>query len=133
MALRLTLKPDERVIINGCVLKNGPKRHVIEIENRADILRGEDMLSAETAITPVRRLAYHIQIALVSVSHRPQYEGSIAEGLAQLTKALPRFAAAIAEAETHVQAADYYGAYRALKPLIAHEDMIFAQLRQESA
>ena len=133
MSLRLTLKPNERVIINGCVLKNGPRRHLIEVENRADILRGEDMLSAETAETPVRRLAYHIQIALVSRSHRAEYDLLITEGMAQLIQALPRFAAEIAEAEAQLQAKDYYNAFRALKPLIAHEDLIFAQLRQESA
>lgn len=130
MPLRLTLKPNERFIVNGCVIKNGPRRHVIEVENRADVLREDDMLHAETATTPVRRVAYHIQIALVSATHRNEYDPLILRALEDLANALPRFAQAIASCEEQVQSQNYYGAYRALAPLIAHEDLLFAHVKK---
>lgn len=131
MPLRLTLRPHERIIVNGCVLKNGPRRHVLEVENRADVLRGDDMLEDATAQTPARRLAYHIQICLVSPQHRSDFTPRILDGLEQLAAALPRFARNIAEAETQLRIADYYAAFRALAEVIAHEDLLFAHVRSD--
>lgn len=130
MPLRLTLRPDERFIVNGCVIKNGPRRHVIEIENRADVLRGNDMLEAETATTPVRRLAYHIQIALVSTNHRAEYDPQILRDLRDLSLVLPRFSQQITACEAHVRAHSYYEAYRALAPIMAHEDLLFQHVKR---
>lgn len=126
MPLRLTLRPNERIIVNGCILKNGPRRHVLEVENRADVLRGDDMLEDATAQTPARRIAYHIQICLVSTQHRVEFTPRILADLDKLAGALPRFAPQIAEAEARVQAADFYAAFRALSDVIAHEDRLFA-------
>lgn len=128
MPLRLTLRPHERIIVNGCILKNGPRRHVLEVENRADVLRGDDMLDDASAQTPARRAAYHIQIALVSPPHRAEFTPRILQALAELALALPRFAPQLAEAEARLQAGDYYAAFRALGDLIAHEDRLFSQL-----
>lgn len=132
MGLRLTLKPHERVIVNGCILRNGARRQVLDVENRADILRGDDMLSAETAQTPVRRIAYQLQIALVSQQHRAEYMDLIRSGLASLKEALPRFCAQISDAQDFATAGNHYAAYRALVPVIAHEDLLFAHIEKAS-
>lgn len=128
MALRLTLKPNERIIVNGCILRNGPRRHVLEVENRADVLRGEEMLDAETARTPARRLAYHIQIALVSAAHREDFLPRIQSGLTELTKALPRFATTLTQVDVLVAQGSYYAAFRTLSEVITYEDRLFAQI-----
>lgn len=133
MPLRLTLRPHERIIVNGCILKNGPRRHVLEVENRADVLRGDDMLEDATAQTPVRRMAYHIQICLVSAQHRAEFTPRILQALDELAKALPRFAQQFGEAEARLHAADYYAAYRALTEVIAHEDLLFTQVLSEAS
>ncbi|WP_158617269.1 flagellar biosynthesis repressor FlbT [Falsigemmobacter faecalis] len=133
MPLHLSLRPGERIIINGCVLKNGPRRQTLEIENRADVLRGEEMLEEATARTPARRIAYQIQIALVSHAHRADLLPQITEGLEALARALPRFAAPIAEAETCLQAQNFYGAFRALSAVIRHEDTLFARFSPEQS
>lgn len=131
MPLHLSLRPGERIIINGCVLKNGPRRQTLEIENRADVLRGDEMLEEATARTPARRTAYQIQIALVSQSHRGDLLRQISDGLDALAQALPRFSAAIREAETCLQTHNFYGAFRALAPVIRHEDTLFARFSPE--
>ncbi len=132
MGLRLTLKPYERVIVNGCILRNGARRQVLDVENRADILRGDDMLTAVTAQTPARRIAYQLQIALVSQQHRAEYMALILSGLAALKIALPRFAEQIADAADFATAGNHYAAYRALVPVIAHEDLLFAHIEKAS-
>lgn len=133
MPLRLTLKPNERLILNGCVLRNGPRRLDIEIENRADVLRGAEMLDAQSAQTPVRRLAYQIQIALVSEEHRSAYSAQICADIKALRIALPRFETVWPEIEGHVRDAEFYRAFRALAPIIAHEDALFGAQRTTAA
>lgn len=128
MPLRITLKPDERIIVNGCILKNGPRRHVLEIENRADVLRGDEMLDAASATTPTRRIAYHVQIALVSVQHREQYVPGIETDLDALSVALPRYSRDIQTAKALVGEGNFYAAFRALSEVMAHEDKLFSML-----
>ena len=131
MPLRLKLKPNERFIVTGCVLRNGPRRHELEVENRADVLRGDDMLDSESATTPARRLAYDIQIALVSKQHRDAYRLKIQAGLDALILALPRFTETLRHTEELLAAEDYYAAFRSLSAVIAHEDHIFSLLKDD--
>lgn len=128
MPLRLTLKPHERIIVNGCILRNGPRRHVLEVENRADVLRGDEMLEAETAQTPARRLAYHIQIALVSQAHRPEFVARVLADIPALALALPRFDQKLSDIKIMVSEGQFYTAFRALTEVIAYEDHLFAHL-----
>ena len=131
MGLRLTLKPEERVIVNGCILRNGPRRHVLEVENRADVLRGDEMLDAETATTPARRIAYQIQIALVSPPHRETLLPQIEAGLLALAGALPSFSRAISDAKSALAESAYYAAFRALTPVFPHEDRLLSRAAEE--
>ena len=133
MPLRLSLKPHERLIINGCVIRNGPRRQILEIENRADVLRGNEMMDDSTAQTPARRTAYQIQIALVSKPHRADYLPLIRKGLEDLARALPRFAPHITDAEARLDEGDFFAAFRALGEVIAHEDRLFAHIEGKTA
>ena len=54
MALKLTLKPGEKIAINGAVVVNGDRRTEFIVENRASILRESDIMRAEEATTPAR-------------------------------------------------------------------------------
>jgi flagellar protein FlbT len=56
MALRLTLKPGERIAVNGAVLVNGDRRASLLIENQARILREKDIMRPEEADTPAKRV-----------------------------------------------------------------------------
>ncbi len=56
MALKLTLKPGEKIAINGAVVVNGDRRTEFIVENKASILRESDIMRAEEATTPARRV-----------------------------------------------------------------------------
>ena len=53
MALKVELKPGERVIIGDCVVTNSDQRTRLLIEGETPILREKDILTSETANTPV--------------------------------------------------------------------------------
>ena len=62
MPLRLSLKPNERAIIGGAVIKNGPKASSFTIENQTILLREKDILTEESANTPAKRIYLIVQL-----------------------------------------------------------------------
>ena len=56
MALKLSLKPGEKFVLNGAVVQNGDRRGVLILQNRASVLREKDIMQAEDVTTPAREL-----------------------------------------------------------------------------
>ncbi len=127
MGLKLTLKPNERLIVNGCVIRNSDRRQVITIETRADVVRGDDLLDEGDAASPVRLVYFLIQTALVQADTREKLVPVIQSRLVDLTTI---FSAdklgGVFEAATHVAATDFYKAMTALRPLMRHEEAVLA-------
>ena len=66
MALKITLKPQEKMILGGAVITNGNHAGCqLIIENRVPILREKDILSENYADTPCRRLYFIIQLMYI--------------------------------------------------------------------
>lgn len=125
MGLRIKLSPGERLIVNGCIIRNGNRRTEIEIENRADVLRGSEMLDEQGARTPVRRLCYLIQIALVSPAHREELLPDLLERIDQIVAVMERsHGSELAQIRSLVTHGEFYAASRRLQPVIQHEDML---------
>lgn len=129
MALKLTLKPDERIIVNGCAMRNSSRRHVLTIESKADVIRGQDLLDAEAVATPVKRVYFLIQTALTRTDLREDLLTPIQKQLAVLATVFAGDNGAhIFEAAHFVSIGDFYKALRALRPVMKREDEIFAAL-----
>ena len=62
MPLRVELKPFERIIIGQSVITNSDTRTSFLIDGEAPILREKDILTAETANTPVKRIYLCVQM-----------------------------------------------------------------------
>lgn len=122
MALRLTLKPNEKIVINGCVIRNADRRQLLTIENHADIVRGVDLLDETEAGSPVKTVYYFIQSALLKPDIRDDLVPVIQKDLAALVPIFhEEIGGHIFEAANHVSCGDYYKAMRALRPLIKYE------------
>ena len=65
MGLKISLKPDERIIISGAVLKNGSARSDFVIENNLPILREKNIMSLTEANSPCKRIYFAIQLMYV--------------------------------------------------------------------
>jgi len=134
MGLKLKLRPDERLIVNGCIMRNGKRRAELIIENYTDVLRGTEMLDEATANTPVRRLCYNIQIALVSSSHRKTLIPEILAQLDRIEEIMRRTHGEVLKTvRNRIIAQDFYTAYRKLLPVIEQEKILLdiAASRQE--
>ena len=62
MALKISLRPHEKIVIAGAVITNGEKRCELVIENQVPILREKDMMREDEADTPCRRIYFVVQL-----------------------------------------------------------------------
>ena len=65
MSLKVELKPGEKLLIGNCVVTNGDQRAWLFIDGKAPILREKDILRAETANTPARRIYLAVQLMYI--------------------------------------------------------------------
>lgn len=122
MPLRLTLKPEERIIINGCIIRNAARRQTLTIENQADVVRGHDLLKEQEVTTPVTRVYFLIQTVLVAVELRDKLNPQIQKNLAELVTVFGvDYTDNILNAANFISTGNYYKALRALSGLMEHE------------
>lgn len=122
MPLKLTLKPNERFIVNGCAMRNTNRKHAILIEEQADVVRGKDLLDADAAGTLVTKVYFMIQTALTRADLREKLVPMIQRNLAELATVFgPPTVAHVFAAANYVSLADYYKALRELRPVVKYE------------
>lgn len=128
MALKLTLRPGERIVVNGCAMRNSGRRHVLTVESQADVIRGHDLLDPEGIVTPVRRVYFLIQTALTRADLRDDLLTPIQKQLAVLATVFGGSnVGQIFEAATFVSIGDFYKALSALRPVMRAEEEIMAR------
>ena len=71
MALKVELKPHEKIIVGSCVITNTDQRAKFLIAGeRLPVLREKDILTPETADTPAKLI--YLAVQLMYISHDPQ-------------------------------------------------------------
>jgi flagellar biosynthesis repressor protein FlbT len=76
MALRITLRDGEKMILNGAVVR-AVGRTQLCLENGAAILRGRDVMKPEEADTPAKRLYFACMMAYIDPDHIDRYREDI--------------------------------------------------------
>src|SRR3954466_8955469 len=121
MALKVELKPHERIIIGACVITNTEQRTKLLIEgDRIPILREKDILTPATADTPARLIYLAVQLMYLSPdpqAHHPTYFSLMRDML----QAAPSSWPFIEGINNHILNGDLYLALKEAKKLIAHE------------
>ena len=79
MPLKLTLKPRERFVLNGGVLVNGDRRSDLIVENQVSLLRERDVLKADEADTPMKRIYFTIMMMYLDGGLEGEYYGQFAD------------------------------------------------------
>jgi len=123
MPLKLVLKPHERIAVNGAVLRNGDRRAALLVENPARLLREGDIMQAEEANTPAKRIYFPLMMMYLDPSCRKKMHADFAERLSDFLGAVTDAAAqqrclAIA---AHVANENYYKALGECRQLMAFE------------
>jgi flagellar biosynthesis repressor protein FlbT len=129
MALRLTLKPRERVILGGAVLRNGGSRVDLLIENRIPVLRGGDIMSPGAVRTPCERIYLALQLMYVDPDQAEEHRETFRCLVADLLEAAPSCRRLIERIETLEAAGQLYQALKAARALIEHERELMSNVR----
>ena len=74
MALRLELKPGERIILGDCVITNSAQRTRLLIEGEMPLLREKDIMTSARADSPAKRIYLAVQLMYLTKSPNPQQE-----------------------------------------------------------
>lgn len=120
MALKVELKPGERVIIGDCVITNSDQRTRFLIEGDTPILREKDILTAQTANTPARRIYLAVQLMYTAkdpCTHHNVYFQLVRDFL----QAAPSSVGIIQDINNHILTGEMYKALKTAKKLIAYE------------
>ena len=121
MALRLSLKPHERVIISGAVIRNGDARVELLVENKVPVLREPDIMSPTDARTPCQRIYLALQLMYVDPDQAPKHLGMLETLVADVLQAAPSCRSSIERLEASVTAGHLYQALKDARNLMNHE------------
>ena len=125
MALKVELKPGERIILGNSVITNGGHRASLLIEGQAPILREKSIMRAEEANTPSKRIYMVIQLMYLSpnpAQHHAEYFALIRDLMTAAASTVPF----IDRINNLMLTGSYYKALREAEALIAHEEDILA-------
>ncbi len=121
MALRLTLKPHERVIVGGAVIRNGDSRAALLIENEIPVLREADILSPGAVRTPCERIYMALQLMYVDDAHLTEHQAAYIELAAEALQAAPSLAPILGTIEEQIMAGRIYHALKSARELLHRE------------
>ncbi len=127
MALKVELKPGEQIVIGSVVIRNGNQRAHFIVEGQAPILREKDILTAETANSPARRI--YLAVQLMYLTGDIQENSTIYfELIRDFMAAAPSSAQMIAEINSRILSGDLYKALKVAKRLVGYEQELLASM-----
>jgi len=88
MALKITLKPGEKFVINGAVIVNGDRRTSLVIQNKVSILREKDIMLPDQADTPLKRVYFPIMMMYLDEKGQKETYGYFVERITELMNAI---------------------------------------------
>ena len=129
MGLKITLKPGERMIIGGAVITNGGQKCNFVVENKVPILREKDILSAENANSPARRIYFSIQLMYIDGDNLKNHHKRYWELVKSFLEAAPSALGIIDQISENILGANYYQALKACNKLIVFEEEAIARVQ----
>jgi flagellar biosynthesis repressor protein FlbT len=121
MSLKVELKPFERIIIGESVITNSETRAHFLIDGEAPILREKDILTAETANSPVKRL-YLCAQQMYLEKDIPKYQELYMGFVKDLLEAVPSFRPHIEAASKLILSGQLYNSLKEIRKLVRMEE-----------
>ncbi len=128
MALKLTLKPGERMIIGGAVVTNGANKAELFIENNVPLLREKDIMSEEDADTVAKQIYFTIQLMYIDQENLINHHNTYWNHVQQTIKAAPTTVGLIDQISEKIVSNKYYQALKLARQLIDYEKEIMSRV-----
>jgi flagellar protein FlbT len=133
MALKVELKPHERIIIGSCVITNTDQRARLLIDGeKIPILREKDILTPETADTPAKLI--YLAVQLMYISPEPEINhGTYFNLLRDVVTTAPSMWPLIEGINISILSGELYQALKEAKKLVAYEKKLLDDARSKQA
>jgi flagellar protein FlbT len=129
MALKVELKPNERILIGNVVLRNGETRTRFFIEGSAPILREKDIVTEEGADTIAKKIYFTVQLMYIS-DDMGKYQQAYIDLISKFTQAAPSSIAFVAEINNHILTGQMYKALKVARKLIEYETELMSHAQR---
>ena len=128
MPLSIDFKAGDKIIINGAVIENLGSNSKLSVHNRAAILRGKEILSAEDSTTPAARVYFALQCAYIFPEGRDENLETLEKLLGDYIAACPSAQLIGEEIRENVDREQFYRGLKAAQKLIEHEGELLRSL-----
>ncbi|HWF77389.1 MAG TPA: flagellar biosynthesis repressor FlbT [Caulobacteraceae bacterium] len=124
MPLKLSLKPGEKFVLNGAVVQNGDRRSALLLQNKASVLREKDIMQADEATTPSRRIYFPVMMMYLDQAECDRYQDAFVKRLSEFMGAVrnPEVLTDCVNISKYVMTREYYKALMLCRKLIEYED-----------
>jgi len=126
MALKLTLKPNEKVIIGKAVLVNGATTVTVSVENNVPILREKDILTEDEATSYCKKIYLLVQLMYLGEEPNPELASLYSALASELQVAVPSTKDLISGITGDILNGKYYQALKQAQQLIQHEEELLS-------
>jgi flagellar biosynthesis repressor protein FlbT len=133
MALKISLKPHERLIVGGAVITNGDTKSELIVENSVPVLREKDILREKDVDSPCKRIYFAIQLMYVDQENLEQHHRTYWELVRDLFDAAPSRGPILQEISNNVLNMHYYKALKLTRSLVAYEQEAMENVRSTHA
>ena len=131
MPLRFTLKPHERLIINGASIRNGGRSADFLVETHCKFLRESEIIHESEADTACKRLCVTLQV--IHLSDDPTAaETLFYEQATEILGAMPSAASYMTAISEALDARQTHKAIKAGKRLVGYEAALLERVRPAS-
>jgi flagellar protein FlbT len=131
MALKVELKPGERIIIGESVVTNDDQRTRLFIQGNAPILRERDIMTPELADSPAKRI--YLAVQLMYTSREPRAHHDIYFALVRdIIQAAPTIWPYIESINNRILTGEMYKALKEAKRLIAYEQKLIDDAKRSA-
>ena len=125
MALKITLKPNEKMIVGGAVVTNGNSKNTdLIIENNVPVLRQKDILSEKDAATPCSRIYFIIQLMYIDEGNLTDHQHIYWKLVRELLDSVPRLTKHIDQINENILEGNFYRALKLAGKLIDYEQEV---------
>ena len=125
MALKVELKPGERILIGDSVITNGNQRARFLIEGTSPVLREKDIITPEQATTPAKRIYLAVLLMYTTRTpdaHHDTYFSLVRDFLSAAPSARPQ----IEIINNQILTGDVYKALKSARQLITYEQELIS-------
>lgn len=128
MALKITLKPHEKMILGQAVIANGPNKCEFVVENNVPILRQNDILTPEKAQTPAMKIYLAVQLMYVDPDNLTEHQKIYWQLVEEFLQAAPSALALIDRVNELIFKERYYQALKSAQQLVSFEQEVIERV-----